>query len=51
MAKFIRSQSLRLLERIEALDLDGEAEECEQLHDQADKVFKQLSERLENSDK
>lgn len=50
MAKFIRSQSLLLLEKIEALDLDDEAQECEQLHDQAEKVFKRLSERLENSE-
>ncbi|MEJ2820883.1 Rop family plasmid primer RNA-binding protein, partial [Streptococcus pneumoniae] len=36
MAKFIRAQTLLLLERLELMDLDEAAGCCENLHDQAE---------------
>ncbi|MDR9969167.1 Rop family plasmid primer RNA-binding protein [Enterobacter hormaechei subsp. xiangfangensis] len=36
MAKFIRSQTLILLERLEQMDMDEAAGCCELLHDQAE---------------
>ncbi|MDM7286974.1 Rop family plasmid primer RNA-binding protein, partial [Klebsiella pneumoniae] len=35
MAKFIQNQSLLLLEKLNELDLDVEADLCEELHDDA----------------
>jgi len=46
MAKFIRGQSLLLLEKIDALDLDDAAADCEKLHEQADALYQKLSGRL-----
>lgn len=43
LAKFIRSQVLVLLEKLNTLDLDEQAEVCEQLHDQADRLYKNLA--------
>ncbi|WP_074442191.1 Rop family plasmid primer RNA-binding protein, partial [Klebsiella pneumoniae] len=34
MAKFIQNQSLLLLEKLNELDLDVEADLCEKLHDE-----------------
>lgn len=39
MAKFIRGQSLLLLEKLNELNLDNEADLCEKLHDDAEKLF------------
>jgi len=36
MATFIQGQSLLLLEKLNELDLDREADMCEQLHEDAD---------------
>ncbi len=36
MAKFIQHQSLLLLEKLNELDLDVEADLCEKLHDDAE---------------
>ncbi|WP_439232756.1 Rop family plasmid primer RNA-binding protein [Klebsiella pneumoniae] len=36
MAKFIQNQSLLLLEKLNELDLDVEADLCEKLHDDAE---------------
>ncbi|EEL3242945.1 Rop family plasmid primer RNA-binding protein [Salmonella enterica subsp. enterica] len=33
MAKFIRAQSLLLLEKLDVLDLDDEAADCERMHE------------------
>ncbi|MBJ4197472.1 Rop family plasmid primer RNA-binding protein [Salmonella enterica subsp. enterica serovar Derby] len=41
MAGFIKSQSLRLLEKLDALDADEQAAMCEKLHE--------LAEELQNS--
>ncbi|WP_425303849.1 Rop family plasmid primer RNA-binding protein, partial [Salmonella enterica] len=43
MAKFIRAQTLLLLERIDLLDFDDEATDCEQLHEQAEALYRKLS--------
>jgi len=40
MAKFIQDQSLLLL------DLDTEADRCEKLHEDAEHLYRSLSERL-----
>ena len=48
MAKFIRAQTLLLLERIDLLDFDDEATDCEQLHEQAEALYRKLSARLES---
>ncbi|MCS5969833.1 Rop family plasmid primer RNA-binding protein [Klebsiella variicola subsp. variicola] len=39
MAKFIQNQSLLLLEKLNELDLDVEADLCEKLHDDAEHLF------------
>ncbi|WDY07562.1 Rop family plasmid primer RNA-binding protein [Salmonella enterica] len=36
MARFIRSQTLTLLEKLNELDADDQADICEALHDHAD---------------
>lgn len=46
MAKFIRAQSLLLLERLDVLNLDDEAADCEKLHEQAEALYRKLSSRL-----
>lgn len=48
MAKFIQAQSLLLLEKLNELDLDTEAELCEKLHDDAEKLFLTLAIRLDD---
>lgn len=48
MAKFIQAQSLLLLEKLNELDLDTEAELCEKLHDDAEKLFLALAIRLDD---
>ncbi|EMK1757990.1 Rop family plasmid primer RNA-binding protein [Enterobacter hormaechei] len=46
MAKFIQGQSLLLLDKLNELDLDKEADMCEQLHEDAEKLYMALSGRL-----
>ncbi|WP_437616441.1 Rop family plasmid primer RNA-binding protein [Erwinia sp. V71] len=46
MAKFIRAQSLLLLEKLDVLDLDDEAADCEKLHEQAEALYQKLNGRL-----
>ena len=38
MAKFIQGQSLLLLEKLNELDLDTEADMCERLHEDAERL-------------
>ncbi|EAX4539553.1 Rop family plasmid primer RNA-binding protein [Escherichia coli] len=45
MAKFIRAQSL-LLEKLDVLDLDDEAADCERMHEQAEALYQKLSARF-----
>ncbi|MDK9477052.1 Rop family plasmid primer RNA-binding protein, partial [Klebsiella pneumoniae] len=47
MAKFIQNQSLLLLETLNELDLDVEADLCEKHHDDAEHRFRTLSSRLD----
>ena len=46
MAKFIRGQSLLLLEKLNELNLDDEADLCEKLHDNAEKLFLVMAEKF-----
>ncbi len=39
MAKFIQNQSLLLLEKLNELDPDADADLCEKLHDDAEHLF------------
>ncbi|MGL0171307.1 Rop family plasmid primer RNA-binding protein, partial [Salmonella enterica subsp. enterica] len=48
MDKFIRTQTLLLLEKIDQLDLDDGATECEKLHEQAEKLYQKLLAKLES---
>ncbi|MGO1151500.1 Rop family plasmid primer RNA-binding protein [Klebsiella pneumoniae] len=47
MAKFIQDQSLLLLDRLNELDLDHEADFCEKLHEDAEHLFRTLTSRLD----
>jgi len=47
MAKFIQAQSLLLLEKLNELDLDDEADMCEKLHEDAERLHDALLCRLE----
>ncbi len=47
MAKVIQNQSLRLLEKLNELDLDVEADLCEKRHDDAEHLVRTLSSRLD----
>jgi hypothetical protein len=46
MAKFIRDQALVLLGKLAELGLDDQADTYEQLHEQADQLYKNLAECL-----
>lgn len=46
MAKFIQGQSLLLLEKLNELNLDLEADMCEKLHEDAEMLCRTLSVRL-----
>ncbi len=48
MAKFIQGQSLLLLEKLNELDLDAEAELCEKLHEDAEHLFRTLSLKMDD---
>lgn len=46
MAKFIQAQSLLLLEKLNELNLDMEAELCEKLHEEAELLCRNISMRV-----
>lgn len=46
MAKFIQGQSLSLLEKLNELHFDTEADMCEKLHEDAEMLCRTLSFRL-----
>lgn len=46
MAKFIQAQSLLLLEKLNELDLDAEADMCEKLYEDAEMLCRTLSVQL-----
>ncbi|EBR0688702.1 Rop family plasmid primer RNA-binding protein [Salmonella enterica] len=50
MAKFIQAQSLLLLEKLDRLDLDDEATDCEKLHEQAEALYRKLSNRISENE-
>ena len=47
MAKFIQAQSLLLLEKLNELDLDTEADLCEALDEDAEHLFRSLTTRID----
>ncbi|EKT52897.1 Rop family plasmid primer RNA-binding protein [Providencia rettgeri] len=52
MAKFLQSQSLLLLEKLNELDsnnLDAETNLCEELHEQAESLHQKLRAKLEKA--
>jgi len=51
IAKFIRGQTLLLLEKLDALDLDDEAADCEKLHEQAESLYQKLNDRVSEKGK
>lgn len=46
MAKFIKDQSLLLLEKLNELDMDAPADLCEQLHEDAERLWQVMGEQL-----
>ncbi|MFJ5377636.1 Rop family plasmid primer RNA-binding protein [Pectobacterium sp. CHL-2024] len=48
MAKFIQGQSLLLLEKLNALDLDSEADLCEKLHEDAEELYRRMAALFES---
>ena len=46
MAKFIRDQSLLLLEKLNELDMDTPADLCERLHDDAEKLWHIMKDQI-----
>ncbi|WP_370553395.1 Rop family plasmid primer RNA-binding protein [Edwardsiella tarda] len=46
MAKFIKAQTLILLEKLNDLDLDERADECEHLHEMAETLYCNLEKQL-----
>lgn len=46
MVKFIQDQSLLLLEKLNELDLDHEADLCERLHEDAERLHTRLQATL-----
>lgn len=46
MATFIQAQSLLLLEKLNDMDLDAEADLCEKLHEDAEQLYRTLAIRL-----
>ncbi|EAA7440651.1 Rop family plasmid primer RNA-binding protein [Salmonella enterica] len=40
MARFIRTQTLTLLEKLNELNADDQADICESLHDHADELYR-----------
>ncbi|WP_187487215.1 Rop family plasmid primer RNA-binding protein [Duffyella gerundensis] len=46
MAKFIQGQSLFLLEKLNELELDTEADICERLHEDAERLHASLLAKL-----
>ena len=46
MAKFIRDQSLLLLEKLNELDMDTAADMCERLHEDAETLWLAMRDQL-----
>lgn len=50
MAKFLQGQSLLLLEKLDGLGFDGEADLCQKLHEDAEHLYRVLSDRIDVSE-
>ncbi len=50
MAKFIRAQSLLLLEKLDVLHLDDEAADCARMHEQPEALYQKPSARFGKHD-
>lgn len=50
MAKFIQGQSLLLLEKLNELDLDAEADLCEKLHEDSERLYLMMVTHLSEID-
>ncbi|MCE4177249.1 Rop family plasmid primer RNA-binding protein [Escherichia coli] len=48
MAKYIKSQSLTLLEKLDSLDADAQAAMCEKLHELAEELQNSIQTRFES---
>lgn len=48
MAGFIKSQTLILLDKLNQLNMDDYADECEELHEMAEALYLHLQRRLED---
>ena len=46
IARFIRSQTLTLLEKLNELDADDQADICDALHEHADELYRRCLARL-----
>ncbi|HBP6781572.1 Rop family plasmid primer RNA-binding protein [Klebsiella pneumoniae] len=46
MAKFIKDQSLLLLEKLNELDMDTSADMCERLHEDAETLWQVMQDKL-----
>lgn len=46
MAKFIRDQSLLLLDKLNELDMDAPADLCERLHEDAERLWQVMGKQL-----
>lgn len=46
MAKFIKDQTLLLLEKLNELDMDTPADLCERLHEDAERLWQVMGEQL-----
>ena len=46
MAKFIKDQTLLLLEKLNELDMDAPADLCERLHEDAERLWLAMGEQL-----
>lgn len=51
MAKFIRNQTLLLLEKLNELDMDVQAGECEALHELAETLYRSMENALDAENK
>jgi len=48
MSKFIQAPTLLLLDKLNELDLDAEADLCEKLHEDAERLARVLSMRFDD---
>ncbi len=49
MAKFIKEQSLLLLDKLNELDMDTPADMCERLHEDAETLWQVMRDKLRNT--